>query len=318
MRSFVLLGVTALLAGCVGGSSPTAASTTSLTASSGAPASSSAAPSITGSSSPPRAGSSTPPTSFVPATGVPRFDHIVVVVEENRADAEVLGSTDAPYINQLARSGLLLTNSYAITHPSQPNYVALFSGSTQGLSSDGCPNTFSGDNLAHQLLSRHQSFAGYSQSLPSAGYLGCSAGPYARKHAPWTDFANVPRSAGRPLAQFPSYPDLPKVSFVIPDLNHDMHDGTIAEADAWLRSHLAGYVTWAESHNSLLVLTWDEDDRSAGNHIPTVLAGAHVPAAHYGKRVDHYTILRTIEAACGLPALGAAAHRAPITGVWSG
>jgi acid phosphatase len=110
---------------------------------------------------------------------------------------------------------------------------------------------------------------------------------------------------------------LPRVSFVIPNLQHDMHDGTVAQADSWLHSHLAGYVTWARTHNSLLILTWDEDDNTPTNHIPGVLAGAHLQAGHYAGRVDQYTMLRTIEAACGLGAIGTAAQRAPISGIWS-
>jgi acid phosphatase len=251
------------------------------------------------------------------AAAVPRFAHIVVVVEENRAYSDVIGSGQAPYINALARSGTLLTRSYGVRHPSEPNYLALFSGSTHGLTDDSCPHTYQGRNLGSQLRSHGLAFAGYSESLPSVGYLGCSAGPYARKHAPWTDFANLPGSVGRPLSRFPAdYRRLPRVSFVVPNVNNDMHDGSVAQGDRWLRRHLGGYVTWAHRHNSLLVVTWDEDDMSAGNHIPGLLVGAHVRHVRYRGRVDHYTMLRTIEAACRLPALGRAARRSPITGIW--
>jgi phosphatidylinositol-3-phosphatase len=262
------------------------------------------------------AATTTTATTTTPA--VPRFAHIVVVVEENHSYADVIGSAQAPYINTLASSGTLLTNSYGVRHPSEPNYVALFSGSTHGLTDDSCPHSYSSSNLGFQLRARGMRFLAYSESLPSTGYLGCSYGGYARKHAPWTDFTDLPASVGRPTTAFPTdYRQLPRVSFVVPNLNHDMHDGTIAQADTWLRGHLGGYVTWARRNNSLLVVTWDEDDRSANNQVPGVLAGAHVRHIHYGGRVDHYTVLRTIEAAYGLPPLGAAAHRNPITAVWS-
>ena len=249
---------------------------------------------------------------------VPHFAHVVVVVEENRAYADVIGSSAAPYLNRLARSGALLTRSYGITHPSEPNYLALFSGSTHGLTDDSCPHTYTGNNLAAQLRARGSSFAGYAESLPRAGYSGCTAGEYARKHAPWTDFRNVPASLGRPMSAFPSdYTRLPTLSFVIPNLAHDMHDGSVSQGDSWLHAHLGGYATWARTHNSLLIVTWDEDDFGSSNHIPGLLAGAHVRTAQVGARVDHYTMLRTIEAVFALPALGRAAQRRPLTTVWA-
>jgi hypothetical protein len=248
---------------------------------------------------------------------VPHYSHIVVVVEENHASSEVLGSRSAPYMNSLARSGVLLTRSYAITHPSYPNYLALFSGSTHGITNDSCPHTYRSNNLGAQLRAHRQSFAGYAQSLPSTGYRGCTYGKYARRHAPWVDFANLPRSVNKPMSAFPrDFNRLPKVSFVIPNLNYDMHDGTVRQADRWLQTKLGRYVSWARTHNSLLILTWDEDDKSAGNHIPGVLVGAHLKPGRYTRRVDHYSMLRTIEAACGLPALGGAARRSPISGIW--
>lgn len=249
---------------------------------------------------------------------MPRFAHIVVVVEENHAYSEVIGNPAAPFINGLVESGTLLTRSYGIGHPSEPNYLALFSGSTQGVTDDSCPHAFATRNLGSQLRGHGLRFAGFAQSLPATGYRGCYAGEYARKHAPWTNFTNLPARVGRPMQAFPAdYARLPRVSFVIPDLMHDMHDGTIAQADTWLHRHVGGYVRWARMHNSLVVVTWDEDDTSANNHIPGVLAGAHVRRLHYRGRVDHYRLLRTLEAACGLPAIGRAAHRSPITGIWS-
>jgi acid phosphatase len=289
-----------------------------------------AAPACTSASAPHRAASPSPRPATSTGTSsravdgtaaagaVPHFAHIVVVVEENRAYADVIGRAEAPYLNSLAAAGTLLTRSYGVRHPSEPNYLALFSGSTHGLTDDSCPHRFRGDNLGAQLRSRGMRFVGYAESLPATGYLGCYADPYARKHAPWTDFADLPARVGKPMSRFPSdYRRLPRVAFVVPNLDHDMHDGTVAQGDRWLRRHLSGYVTWARRHNSLLIVTWDEDDSSAGNHIPGVLVGAHVRRVHYGGRVDHYTMLRTLEAACGLPALGAAARRTPITRVWT-
>jgi acid phosphatase len=264
-----------------------------------------------------RSATANPTTTSVAASGIPRYDHIVIVVEENHASSQVLGSSSAPYINTLGRSGVVLTSAYGITHPSQPNYLALFSGSTQGITDDSCPHTFGGDNLGAQLRARGLSFAGYSQNLPVTGSPVCFAKGYARKHAPWADFSNLPAAANRTMAAFPhDYRALPTVSFAIPDLTYDMHDGTVRQADKWLHDQLAGYVSWARTHDSLLVVTWDEDDDTPSNHILGVLAGAHVAVGSYSARVDHYTMLRTIEAAYGLPPLGQAAYRSPISGIW--
>lgn len=252
-----------------------------------------------------------------PATTVPRPAHIVVVVMENKAYADIIGNPSAPYLNALAAHGALLTRSYAITHPSQPNYVGLFSGSTHGLADDSCPHSFSGPNLAAQLLHARRTFAGYAESLPRAGYTGCSQGQYARKHAPWTDFPALPGSLSQPFSAFPrDYSALPTLAFVIPSLDHDMHNGTIGQGDQWLSHYLSGYARWAPAHDSLLIVTWDEDDGSAGNHIPTIVAGAHVRSGRYAEHVTHYRLLRTLEALDRLPAIGAAAATTPITDIW--
>src|SRR6195256_1152166 len=118
---------------------------------------------------------------------VPSPAHVVIVIEENHGYSQIIGSSQAPYINTLATQGALFTKSYALTHPSQPNYLALFSGSTQGITDDSCPHTFSVASLESQLLSAGKSFAGYSEALPQSGSETCSSGEYARKHVPWTD-----------------------------------------------------------------------------------------------------------------------------------
>lgn len=237
---------------------------------------------------------------------------------ENHAYGSIIGSPDAPYINQLARQGALLTRSYAVTHPSEPNYLALFSGSTQGVSSDQCPTTRHGPNLAADLSAAGLTFGGYAEGLPATGSAVCSAGEYARKHVPWADFTNVPGSVSRSFRQFSQtpFPKLPAVSFVVPNLCNDMHDCSVATGDSWLRSHLSGYAAWAMHHDSLLIVTWDEDDGSSSNHIATIIVGQQVRPGRYGKPVNHYNVLRTIEQAYGLPLRGQAARHYPISFIW--
>jgi phosphatidylinositol-3-phosphatase len=255
-------------------------------------------------------------TLTVTAGPLPKVAHVVVVVLENHAEGEVIGT--APYLTSLARHGADFTRSYAISHPSEPNYLALFSGSTQGVSSDACPVTFTAPNLAADLLAAGKTFGGYSEGLPATGDQTCLQGNYARKHVPWTDFSNVPGSVSRPFTAWPArdFSKLPAVSFVIPDLCDDMHNCPVATGDAWVKKNLSSYVTWAMTHHSLLVLTWDEDDGSGPNQIPTIIIGQPVRPGSYATRITHYSVLRTIEDLFGLRHDGAAATAHPITNIW--
>jgi hypothetical protein len=258
------------------------------------------------------------PVSAAAAGTVPRPDHVVVVIEENHSYGSIIGNTaQAPYINSLAGQGALFSQSFAVTHPSEPNYLALFSGSTQGITDDSCPHTFSTANLGQGLIGAGLSFAGYSESMPSAGYTGCTSGSYARKHNPWVNFSNVPAADNLTFGSFPSsFASLPTLSVVVPNQQNDMHDGTIAQGDNWLHTNIDAYAQWAKTHNSLLVVTWDEDDSSSANHIPTIFVGQQVKPGSYAEQINHYNILRTLEDAYGLPRAGASANATPITDVW--
>lgn len=269
--------------------------------------------------------------------GVPTPDHVVIVFEENHASTQIIGSAAAPYINSLASGGALMTASYAITHPSQPNYVAFFSGSTQGVTTDSMyPHThFTAPNLGAKLLAsaRGLTFAGYSETMPSVGFDGVSAGTsatgyYMRKHNPWVNWQDagvplppnkLPASLNLPYAgYFPSdYSTLPTLCFVIPNQLHDMHDGTVAQGDAWLQANLGAYAAWCLTHNSLLIVTWDEDNSASGNHIATIFYGAQVVPGQYGGTITHYTVLRTLEDMFGLPHDAATVSINPITDVWA-
>lgn len=262
------------------------------------------------------------------AAALPSPDHVVIVVMENKNYDSIIGRPDeAPYLNDLATRGAVFSSSYAVTHPSQPNYIALFSGSTQGVDSDDCPQTFTGvPNLGSDLIAAGRTFAGYSEDLSADGDTGCGSDlslGYVRKHAPWVDFTNVPASSNRTFAHFPSdYSQLPTVSFVIPNLCDDMHYCSRDTGDAWIRDHLDAYAQWAATHNSLLVVTFDEDGSvlglgGDGNKIPTLVYGAHVTPGTYGEHVDHYRMLRTLEDMYGLPHEGQSAGTTPITDVWN-
>ncbi|HVX42901.1 MAG TPA: alkaline phosphatase family protein [Mycobacteriales bacterium] len=259
------------------------------------------------------------PQANPPSVAAVRPDHVVIVMMENHSYADVIGSSDAPYINSLAAAGASFDHSFAITHPSEPNYVALFSGSTQGLADDSCPHTFTAANLGQELIAAGRTFAGYSESMPTNGYTGCASGTYARKHSPWINFSNVPAASNLTYSEFPSdFTTLPTVSFVIPNLDDDMHDGTVQEGDTWLKTNIDAYAQWAKANNSLLILTWDEDDNSQNNQIPTIFVGSGITPGNYSESINHYNVLRTLEDFYGLPPAGASANAMPITDIWSG
>jgi len=269
------------------------------------------------------------PTSAAP----PVPDHIVIVIEENKSFQQIIGNPSAPYINALAEGGASLTNFYAITHPSQPNYIQFFSGSNQGVTSNSTPGgvPFSTPNLGAELIAAGHTFTGYSQSMPSVGFTGDSfttvpgQSQYERKHNPWVNWQvasptgnRLPPTVNRPFTDFPTdFSNLPRVSIVVPDEQNDMHDGTIAQADAWLQSNLGAYAAWAQTHNSLLVVTWDEDNSAAGNRIPTILSGPMVRQGENASRWTLHNLLRTVEDMYSTSHAGSGADVRPIAGVFT-
>lgn len=259
---------------------------------------------------------------FSPARAgtLPRPDHVVVVVEENRGYGQIMDSLNInSYIHALAIRGTLFTQSYGVTHPSQPNYLALFSGVTHGITNNACPNSFETDNLATRLLDKGLTFASFAESLPEVGDVSCMSGAYHRKHNPVSNWqgTRVAPALNRRFADFPQdFSKLPTISFVIPDQDNDMHDGSFEAADDWLKTRMAPYTDWAMEHNSLLILTWDEDNYQADNHIVTIFVGPMVKAGNSSQRINHYSVLRTLLDFYDLPALGASSDAEAIKDVW--
>ena len=257
---------------------------------------------------------------------LPKPDHIIVVVMENHGYTQIMGSSSAPYINSLAQDAYSanFSNSYALTHPSQPNYLMLYSGSNQGVTNDdNSPNDpFTTANLGKQLLKAGRTYKTYSESLPSVGYNGDSYGTYRRKHNPAANWMGsgsnqIPKSTNQPYTAFPTdYTKLPTVSFVIPNQSNDMHDGSISTGDTWLKSNLDKYIQWAKTHNSLFIVTFDEDNDQQGNHIVTIFCGSMIKNGTYTSKITHYNVLRTIENMYGLHYAGGAASATTINYCW--
>jgi hypothetical protein len=274
--------------------------------------------------------------SAVPAFAqLPTPDRVVIVIEENTAEQHIIGNAAAPYINSLANAGANFSNFYAITHPSQPNYLQLFSGSAQGVTGDATPTNvpYTTPNWGAALLGAGYSFGGYSETQPSVGFTGDSyttdvnQNQYVRKHNPWVNWqatgptpgANqLPSAVNMPFSSFPNdYSLLPKVSVVVPNEQNDMHDGTIGQADTWLSNNLSAYANWAMTHNSLLIVTWDEDDHSQNNKIPTLFYGPMVRNVVSSTNWNLHNLARTVEDMYGLTHSGVSANVAPIQDIWT-
>ena len=271
--------------------------------------------------------SSASPALAVP---VPAMDHVVVVIMENHSLSEMRSQ---PYIASLIASNAWFASSYGIGYPSQPNYFALFSGSTQGVTTDACPafgSPFVTPNLGFACETQGLTWRSYSENLAYPGATECSfdgdavTGLYTRKHSPWSYFVNVDHLNERPysdLATDLAADQLPNLAFIVPNNCNNGHNTSdpacgISTVDAWLQANVPP-ILQKLGPRGLLVLTWDEDNHRAGNNVLTVFAGPLViPGFVSTRSITHYTVVRTIADALGLPPPGQSATEFPITDVW--
>jgi len=269
----------------------------------------------------------TAPASAPQSVRVPHFTHVVVVVFENHEATSIAGSPDAPTFNALARRYASLTDYEAVAHPSLPNYLALVSGSTQGITSDCTDCVVEARSLADTLAAAHKTWKTYAEDLPSPGFTGASQGRYAKKHDPFLYFQNVVRSRSRrdrvvPFTQFArdaAGHGLPDFSLVVPNLCDDMHDCSVATGDAWLKAHIVPILHSPALRGGVVFVVFDEgtSDAGGGGHVDALALGPTVRRdSRFTKATNHYGLLRTIEDAWGLPRLGLSRSGTPIGGIW--
>jgi hypothetical protein len=236
--------------------------------------------------------------------------HVFVIVMENKEQEDVIGSPDAPYTTSLASRYASLVNSYGVTHPSLPNYLALTAGTTFGVTTNCTDCQQGGRNLVDQLEAAHVSWKAYMGGMPSACFKGAFSGRYAKKHNPFMYYRSVVASRSRcakvvpeeQLAKDLKAARLPTFSFLTPDLCDDTHDCGVDSGDSYLKRTIPPILK-VLGPRGFLVLTYDEGSstKHGGGRIATVIAGPGVkrgaePAATY----DHYSTLRTIEDALRL------------------
>lgn len=248
--------------------------------------------------------------------------HVVFIVFENASAAQAL---QQPFFKSLAAKGAYL-KTFAITHPSQPNYLALVGGSTFGVSDDANHNIDS-RHIGDLFKAKGLTWKAYAEGYPGHCFQGAEDKTYVRKHMPFISFVDVQTSEIEcakvvPGSQF--FKDvntnkLPTYSFYAPDLNQDGHDTDVAFADKWFADTFAPiFNNPAVMSNTLFIVTFDEDDYSAFNNIYTVFIGSGVKAGAINpKSYTLYNLLRTVEEIFQVGSLGTNDTLASeITGIW--
>jgi len=255
---------------------------------------------------------------------IPSFDHIVVIVFENKERQYVLGNRSAQTFNRYAKRFANLTAYYAVAHPSLPNYIALVSGSSQRIKTNCTECIIDAPNLADSLEATGRSWKTYAEGLPFPGFTGAATGRYAKKHNPFLYFRAIVDDGARrthvvPLAQLAvdlRAQTLPDFALLVPDLCNSMHDCGIPVGDAWLRRIVPPLLKLPKT---AIFVVFDEGKTHlrGGGHTPGLVLGTAVRSGSRFRALSgHYEVLRTIEEAWGLPPLGASARVRPITGIW--
>ncbi len=252
------------------------------------------------------------------ATTTP-ITHVFLILMENHSYSQVWNTASAPYTTALGKAYATASNYHAITHPSLPNYLDIFAGSNFSITDDCSPSStchLNVWNLADRLQAKGLTWKFYQESMPAPCYV-TGSGNYAPKHNPAVYFDNIRTNLWRCKSNDITYTSLlnnlnylsttPNSAFITPNLCNDMHNCSVSTGDSWLKNHVPAILkspacTYAKC---LVVITWDEDDSSSGNHVLTIFAGSGAKTSGYVSSIayNHYSLLRTVEYIFGLPTL---------------
>jgi hypothetical protein len=273
-----------------------------------------------------------------PASSVPQFAHVFLVIEENHSYSDVIGNANLPYLNGLASANGLATQYYANAHPSLPNYFELTVGAgtaITGSEGDSYHGIFTQDNVVRALTAAGKTWKCYAESLPSAGYLGGDDGAYLQHHNPFVYFSDVQSSATQAsnIVPFPQLASdlasnsLPDYAFIVPNVNDDAHncpvglstctsDQMLAAADQWLSLNISPLLASAAFQHSLLIVTFDEaedsDTENGGGHVATVIVSDSAKAGYRSTTLyQHQSSLRLMMEGLGVMDLPGEAATAP-------
>jgi acid phosphatase len=260
--------------------------------------------------------SSTPSPTPIP-TAIPAADHVFVIVLENHAFNQVIGSPFMPYLNSLASAHSLATNYFADTHPSIGNYFMLTTGNIE-TNNDAFTGTVSSDSIPRAFAAAGKTWKAYMESLPSVGYTGGDVYPYFKHHNPFAYMTDVLGSSAEtanlvPFTQISSdlsAGTLPNFGFIAPNAEHDAHDcptggsvcldsDKLTAADNWLKSNIDPLIKSPALANSVFIIVFDEsldvDLVNGGGKVAWVMTGAHVKAGFKSTTFyQHQSTLRLV------------------------
>ena len=264
-----------------------------------------------------------PPPGGGGGSGPPPFGHVVLLVEENHGYKDVVGNSAMPYLNGLASQYGLATQYFANIHPSIGNYFMLTTGKTTP-SDDNFAGMVSDDNVVRELIAAGKTWKSYAEGLPSVGYTGGDVLPYSKHHNPYAYLSDVVGTSEAnnlvPFSQFSAdlaANQLPDFSFVAPNLNDDAHDGTLAQADTWLKNNINPLITSQTfQKNGLLVIVFDEaqtsDAAHGGGRVAAVVVSPFVKKQYQsGTFFQHESTLRLLLKSLGVTTYPGASANAP-------
>ena len=241
------------------------------------------------------------------------WQHVVWIVFENKTYGSIIGSSSAPYINSIANQCGLATNFFAESHPSLPNYIAMTSGSTQGITDDSGPSSHQ-LNVPSIFSQLGSSWRSLEESMPS-NCARSDSGNYAVRHNPAVYYTNISSQCAAQDVPLGSTPDISAAfTFITPNLCNDMHDCSVSTGDNWLSSFLPKILNSAQyqAGSTAVFITWDEDDFSSNQHIATIVVSpSTAPGTTGGATYNHYAMLRTTEEMLGLTTFIGNAATAP-------
>ena len=283
------------------------------------------------------------------ASGIPIFKSVFVIVMENASKKTLDAATNAPYLKALAQSAAIGNDYHGVAHPSLPNYVAMMSGDTQGVTCDcdptgtactaltcnallhGCGCSHAAASIADQIEAAGKTWKAYAEGMGTPCNK-TSAGQYATRHVPFLYYDGVQSNATRCASHVVDYAAFagdmnapPSLAFIAPNLTNDGHDpfpanaANLANADTWLSTNAKAILESAAfKAGGLLVVVWDEDDNSgipaADDPVPIFVMSPYAKKAYASAtKADHYALLATIEDGLGLARLGKAAQATPLT-----
>jgi len=252
-----------------------------------------------------------------------KFAHVILVVEENHSYSEVIGNSSMPYLNSLASKGGLATQYFADVHPSIGNYFMLTTGLPKPVD-DSFSGTVSDDNIVRELVKAGKSWRSYAESLPSVGDTGGDAYPYLRHHNPFSYLTDVVgTSQAQNLVPFSQFSadltggSLPSYSFIAPNALDDAHDGSLSQADAWLKNNIDPLVQSSTfKSDGLLIIVFDESEMSdvdhGGGHVAAVIVSPKGKAGFQSQTFyQHQSTLRLVLSSLGVNSFPGASAVAP-------